>query len=246
LQLTSIELNEIGQDLNFASSHGPRVPSVINCAHQVTYSGIVAGSPTGSTRRINDFCLSGGVDEIKTVYLRDSSARSLASSSSVTDPHGPISVEESAEIIKAILEADELEERKSLALAMQLQNEEIAPIIPSIRKNQGNVRTMTRAELKDEQNIWRNSKFVSYPRSYEKPDRLSDNNEQLSRGFRMNGVNQGHLTTSWRRLDQNTAVGPNNEICTKHDKLLSGYSKVERLGLETDEFPVLGNKAYNS
>lgn len=244
-QLTSIELNEIGRALNVASGQVKRVPPIINCA-QATYSGILSGSPMGSTRLSTEFGFPSDLDEIDAISFRDNSSRSLVSNSSVTNPHGPISLEESAEIIRALREADELEERKSLELAMQLQKEEIAPIAPLSRKNQGNVRTMTRAELEEEQSGLRHPRPFVPRSSYDSATLLSDDDEPRTHGFRMNGANQGQLSATWRRLDQNSVVGPNNEIRTKHDETLSGYANVERLGLETDNFPVVGNKAYNS
>lgn len=208
-----------------------------------------SGSATaqkGITRLSTDFGFPSDIDDRHISYFRGNSSRSLASSSSVTDPHGPISVEESAEIIRAIREADELEERKSLELARQLQDEEIAPIIRSSRKNQGNVRTMTRAELEEEQRSLLLPRSFPSRSSYEQPSRPSDDDEPHSRGFRMNAANLGQRTSSWRRLDQSSVLGPNNEIRTKHDEVLSSYANIDRLGLESDDFPVVGNKAYNS
>jgi serine/threonine-protein kinase RIO1 len=69
-------------------------------------------------------------------------------------------------------------------------------------------------------------------------------------GYRMNSSQKASSASQWTRVDQNTILGPNNEIRTKHDLELQGQANAHRLELdliEDDEKPAfIGNKAFNS
>ena len=156
--------------------------------------------------------------------------------------HGTsISSFDAATIERAVREADIAEELQSLQLALQMQEEEESQHREGIaaRRRQGNVRTLTRVEWDAEKS----------GRAGASPPRMRHSREETGEippaaGFRMNASR----TQDWARRDQNSVVGPNNEIRTKHDADLDGVANAERLGLEvTDHCSVrVGNKAYNS
>jgi hypothetical protein len=156
-----------------------------------------------------------------------------------------ISDDDTLAIERALREADEEEELKSIQLAMQMQDEEetLQRRGVAARRGQGNVRTITRAELDAE----KSGQVGAFPTST--PPRLRhplEESEEIppAAGFRMNTT----TLQEWARRDQNSVVGPNNEIRTKHDAELHGEANAQRLGLEADERGSLrvGNQAYNS
>jgi hypothetical protein len=156
-----------------------------------------------------------------------------------------ISDDDTYSIERALREADEEEELRSIQLAIQMEEEEVSLQRQGVaaRRGQGNVRTITRAELYAERS-GRAGAFAS-----SSPPRLRHPLEEAEEippaaGFRMNTV----TSQEWARRDQNSVVGPNNEIRTKHDAELHGEANAQRLGLEADEGGSLrvGNKAYNS
>ena len=164
-----------------------------------------------------------------------------------------ISVAESQAIEKALREADEEAERKSVQLALRMLQEDDQQLKRSSRAAsrhhhhhalQGNVRTMTRAELEAERNF--TPRVGAFRRN--SPPRTRhplDEDDHVAAGFRMNS-NTRH---EWSRRDQNHIVGPNNEIRTKHDASLQGMANAQRLGLDPEdslEGTIVGNKAYNS
>jgi len=81
-------------------------------------------------------------------------------------------------------------------------------------------------------------------------------------GFRMNSAAHRAAGQPWARRDQNSVLGPNNEVRTKHDARLDSLANAHRLGLDaTDDADGsrggndyvnhistarIGNKAYNS
>jgi hypothetical protein len=156
-----------------------------------------------------------------------------------------ISDDDALAIERALREADEEEELKSIQLAMQMEDEEetLQRRGVAARRGQGNVRTITRAELDAEKAGQVGAFPTSTPPLLRHP---LEEAEELppAAGFRMNTV----TSQEWARRDQNSVVGPNNEIRTKHDAELHGEANAQRLGLEADERGSLrvGNQAYNS
>jgi serine/threonine-protein kinase RIO1 len=158
-------------------------------------------------------------------------------------------VETNEEIAQALLAADAEEERKSLALALRMQQEENeyqrlmqrGSNYSTSRQTQGNVRTITRQELQiQELNRQMNA-------SHGVTDSFNDEGdfdclEVTAAGFRMNTS----AAQQWTRRDQNTVVGPNQETRTKHDLDLHAQANAHRLGLEVDDSLCIGNQAYNS
>ena len=153
-----------------------------------------------------------------------------------------ISQEDSEAIARALKQANEDEERKSMQLALQMLQEDDKERVLTLaaRRGQGNVRVMTRIELDAEGSL---SQKASLPRvPYHLEDEVEEN---VSAGFRMNT----NVRQEWTRRDQHSVVGPNNEIRTKHDAVLQGKANAHRLGLDTDDTEggtLIGNKAYNS
>jgi serine/threonine-protein kinase RIO1 len=143
-------------------------------------------------------------------------------------------------IQRAIQEADELEERQSLELAMQLQSEEERvrwQTDSASRASQGSVRTMTRAQLEAER-----LGFLPYDSSTRTDPSMDDDFDiPAAAGFRMNAANPH----AWARRDRATVVGPNNELRTKHDPELHAQANTHRLGLDPGTATV-GNRAFNS
>jgi serine/threonine-protein kinase RIO1 len=160
--------------------------------------------------------------------------------------------DEEETIARALREADEEDERKSLELALKIQQEDeemqySAPggSIASRQRlqQQGNVRTMTRAEY-ESHGIDPRARFsIGSTSDTDGPiSSLLDDEEYVTAGYRMNSMAQ----QQWSRRDQNVIVGPNMEVRTKHDTLLQGQANAHRLGLETEEVASIGNQAYNS
>jgi RIO1 family len=160
--------------------------------------------------------------------------------------------DEAEAIARALREADEEEERRSLELAVRMQQEEARQFSSggslSISKaprlqQQGNVRSMTRAEYDAQQ-------FQQYRRTDDRvrtsihdDDGYGDNgDDHLVDGYRMNSSAQH----KWSRRDQSSIVGPNQEVRTKHDTTLHNEANAHRLGLLAEENANVGNQAYNS
>lgn len=149
-------------------------------------------------------------------------------------------------------EAQEEAERQSIQLALQLMQEDSSSrqsFRPQGTTSQGNVRTMTRAEYQADQVAHRVGAFQSSSPPRQRHPLEEEEEEEMTRatssGFRLNA----NTPQDWSRRDQNTVVGPNNEIRTKHDTTLQGRANAERLGLnvhDDEEDVVVGNKAYNS
>ena len=169
-----------------------------------------------------------------------------------------ITEEEAAAIELAISEADAAEEAKSLQLALRMQEEEerwqqqrVEQVVPNRTSIQGNVRTMTRAEIRAEEAANagaymrlappQRQSLAPEPRKGKPLDEHSGDME-LPAGFRMNSTTE-HL---WSRLDQNSIVGPNNEVRTKHDGALDSQANIHRLGLDDDGITSIGNRTFNS
>jgi len=152
--------------------------------------------------------------------------------------------EEEEAIASRMRETSEEEERRSFELALKIQKEEerLQYTVPggsrASLQNQGKVRTVTRAELLEYANLG-SANDTSYP-----VGGFDDVEEDhlLAAGFRMNSS----ARQQWSRRDQNSIVGPNREVRTKHDTALHGQANAHRLGLERDEIAEVGNKAYNS
>jgi hypothetical protein len=151
-----------------------------------------------------------------------------------------ISLEDQLAIQKALLEADEVEHKKSLELAIRLAQEEQEKETVLARQRQdactGNVRIKTRAEVQAEMDAW--------PLRKNTPRLVEDETQEQDPGFRMNTA--GRL--EWARQNQSSVIGPDNEIRTKHDVELNGLSNAHRLGLDHryDDDVIVGNRAYNS
>lgn len=164
---------------------------------------------------------------------------------SLSHASNTISSDDAEAIERAVREADEVEELKSLQLAMQMQEEENTRQHQdaAARQRQGNVRTMTRGEWDAETDGRAGAFRTSSPPIRRHP--LEEAEEiPAAAGFRMNASK----AQDWTRRDQNSVVGPNNEVRTKHDADLDGAANAERLGLESGDHSSVrvGNKAYNS
>lgn len=203
------------------------------------------------------------------------SARTIAAASSST--RAVVTAEEAAAIERAIKEADDAEEARSFQLAIQMQAQEKLQLAYNgndsgsrghQQQPQGKVRTMTRAQWQAENSglvensggIFGNcsgggvsspSGLASAPQHHNMPPLEDDYDDHdtmmaVSAGFRMNATTQ----QEWSRRDQNSVIGPNNEIRTKHDAELQAHANAHRLGVEMDEktgnLAHVGNKAYNS
>jgi serine/threonine-protein kinase RIO1 len=162
--------------------------------------------------------------------------------------------DEAEAIARALREADEEEERRSLELALRMQQEEAQQFTASVVGGlpggvssattrvhpQGNVRSMTRAEYEAQQFPGRFSDDHFSPQSRIEDD--LDEEDLMVEGYRMNSSSQ----QKWSRRDHSSIVGPNQEIRTKHDTTLHSEANAHRLGLLAEETPNLGNQAYNS
>mmetsp|Transcript_86420 Transcript_86420/g.249634 ORF Transcript_86420/g.249634 Transcript_86420/m.249634 type:complete len:580 (-) Transcript_86420:59-1798(-) len=179
---------------------------------------------------------------------------------------GGLTEDEAAAIAAALREADAREEEESIRLAMQIQQQELSRMQKDAARKpqQGNVRSMTRAELESE------ARRLSDPYSsdsvgppellrgsadaagvqmdyHRTPQHLLDDDDEMDEaaGFRMNSAS----AQEWARRDRNTIIGPNNEIRTKHDIHVQGQANAHFLGLEEDDFGLrthVGNRAFNS
>jgi serine/threonine-protein kinase RIO1 len=170
-------------------------------------------------------------------------------------PSGPcdlLSPEEAAAIEAALREADAREEEASLLMALAMQQQELGKLPNQDRKQhpQGNVRSMTRAELDFESQRLADC-YTRHP--IDRPFSISSSLPFIedepyhdeTAGFRINSLS----AQEWARRDRNTIVGPNNEIRTKHDVHLQGQANAQYLGLEEDGCGVrthVGNQAFNS
>ena len=154
------------------------------------------------------------------------------------EKEGPgLSEEEMALIEKALRDAEQEEAVKSIQLAMALQEEDNRKFPPSSSTNQGNVRTISRAEYNRQQ-----LEGVAIPQRLPHIDNDHDDVFLGEAGYRINSNTGG----SWTKVDQNTILGPNNEIRTKHDLELQGQANASRLQLDDDDAPFVGSKAFNS
>ena len=164
--------------------------------------------------------------------------------------------EEMKEIEKALQEADAAEQAKrdaaSLQLALELQGEEDGKqkALPKRGPQQGNVRTMNRADFlrvqgkggddHDDDGHYHHDDDGDYDF-----DDMDDNGATEA-GFRINSTKP----SPWSRTDRTTIRGPNQELRTKHDEKLQGQANAYRLELrandETGTRAHVGNKAFNS
>lgn len=199
-----------------------------------------------------------------------------ASAGDSHDSNGNLSVEDQAAIYAALKEADAREEQESLIMALRIQQEEIQRVhqggvrggsgignlnttpLNRNRQTQGNVRSMTRAQLEEETRRLHElaggaeGDTLVGAEAYKNDGFVHDE----TTGFRMNAAPTGNFpdTTSatlavWSRRDRNTIVGPNNEVRTKHDIHVQGQTNAEFLDLDMDDFGVrahVGNRAFNS
>jgi serine/threonine-protein kinase RIO1 len=164
--------------------------------------------------------------------------------------NGELSAAEAEAIERALREADEESERDSLLLAWQMQDEEEArqrQQVAARGTQQGNIRTITRAELRAEQSgrfSTIGAVHSSDPPVMRHPLEDEEEVQLAAAGFRMNSTTR----QEWSRRDQHSVVGPNNEVRTKHDAELHEQANAHRLGLDTDEHGLarIGNKAFNS
>jgi RIO1 family len=176
------------------------------------------------------------------IMPRTDTVQYQAIAASVDSPYEMQPADEDEAIARAIREADEEEERKSLELALRIQREEELQYnsagdttVRQRQQSQGNVRTMTRAEY-EQQSI------ASVATRSSTANMLDEDEEFLAAGYRMNSNSR----QQWSRHDQNSIVGPNREVRTKHDVTLSSQANAHRLGLDTEDVATVGNKAYNS
>lgn len=157
--------------------------------------------------------------------------------------------EEEDALARASREAEE--EMKSIELVLKIQNEEeefqykaLEGATGQSLQRQGNVRTMTRSEYVAQglQHSVGSSRGSCSIADHSRGGDFDKEEEYLPAGFRMNSSAQ----QQWSRRDQNSVVGPNREVRTKHDTALHGQANAHRLGFETDEVPSVGNQVYNS
>mmetsp|Transcript_16905 Transcript_16905/g.38923 ORF Transcript_16905/g.38923 Transcript_16905/m.38923 type:complete len:621 (+) Transcript_16905:390-2252(+) len=164
-----------------------------------------------------------------------------------------VSEEEREAIERAIREADAAEEAKSFELALRMQETEDRyresrisqqrEAFPALSHSK--VRTLTRAELREEQRLNQMAYEHSHPepRGYPTPHLNTSDDITQAAGFRMNSASEHE----WSRRDRETIIGPNNEVRTKHDVSLDSEANAHRLGLSTaDEASMIGNRAFNS
>lgn len=158
--------------------------------------------------------------------------------------------EEEEAIARALREADEEEEQRSLQLALKMQQEEEETASGGSRaarqklQQQGNVRTLTRAEY-ELQGFERGAGPSLGSASSTNHPLMADfdqDEDYLAAGYRMNST----ARQQWSRRDQNSIVGPNWEVRTKHDTALHSQANAHRLGLDVEEVTSVGNQAYNS
>ena len=168
--------------------------------------------------------------------------RDFASSSSNLPPE----MEDEA-IARALREADEEEERRSFELAIQMQQEEAKQYKSEVAgharlQQHGNVQSMTRQEYEAQKYEQQYKAAITSSAQFDHDD---DNEGHVADGFRMNSSAQ----QKWSRRDQTSVSGPNQEVRTKHDRILHNEANAHRLGiLSTDGSTTasVGNKAYNS
>lgn len=172
-----------------------------------------------------------------------------AAAASPLNPH--LSEADAAAIAQALRDAEEEEEMRNFRLALQMQQQEDDRLRGSAagrqRQPQGNVRTMTRAELEAEQRLGAvaacGPPLLHHPLDHLHP---AEADAAPAAGFRMNS-NARH---EWIRRDQNSIRGPNDEVRTKHDPTLDGLAHAHRLGLDGEDddggVPHVGHTAYNS
>jgi hypothetical protein len=155
-----------------------------------------------------------------------------------------LSVEESKAIADALREAEayeiaqrEEDERRSLEVAMMMQREEDeranARTSARPQQQQGNVRTMSRAEFASEH---LNSAYDD-----EYLDEEDDPDEFVCDGFRMNTAED----QKYSRVSKDVVVGPDRLQRTKHDTVLNGKSNAYRMGLD-EGLPSISNTTFNS
>jgi hypothetical protein len=191
-------------------------------------------------------------DEKQTSSASAAAAPAAAAAAPAEQPVIGISAEELEAIERALREADDAETAQSFQFAMNLQDEEAArgkaaggqQSMGSAQLEQGNVRTVTRADYMREQEA---AILGDVGRAHAKDDDEDDELEQGEAGFRLNSSRQ--QPSQWNRLDQGSIIGPNKEVRTKHDLELQSQANAYRLSLDLDHDagPVhLGNKAFNS
>lgn len=170
-----------------------------------------------------------------------------------------ISEEDLAAIERAIREADDAEEARSMQLALRMQEEEQRwqqqrqrPLSSHRLNQQGHVKTMTLAELHAEQTaneaIYSNVSpkfsgddvrvdFLQRPILVDSDD--VEDELPLPAGFRMNSTTEHQ----WSRFDLQSNA--NRDMRTKHDRALDSQANMHRLGLEQDVSSI-GNRTFNS
>jgi hypothetical protein len=262
--LSPPELEGVKRALKGTAKEEPSAPQSSISPSEVAMSATAAAGGTGSV--VDDYDFRGAEEHLSEEELRqiqqalqassidcehaDRSQGKISDESDLKPASMPlndkvISDDDALAIERALREADDEEEFKSIQLAIQMQDEEESLQRQGVaaRRGQGNVRTITRAEL----DAQKSGQVGAFPTST--PPRLRhplEESEEIppAAGFRMNAA----TSQEWARRDQNSVVGPNNEIRTKHDAELHGEANAQRLGLQADERGSLrvGNQAYNS
>jgi len=166
-----------------------------------------------------------------------------------------ISKEEEDQIAAAIMEAEDAEIALSLKLAMELEEEERQKhdlyLSQKKRENSSgasNIRTISRSEFlmyknnvfssdrQDEEEgqsnkLWGKDDYEEHQNHYNydiKSQQAED--YQLGQEYRSGfQINSSTPSKTWSRLDNNSIIGPNNEIRTKHDVTLKNQANADQI-----------------
>eukprot|EP00594_Rhizosolenia_setigera_P012445 CAMPEP_0178963840 /NCGR_PEP_ID=MMETSP0789-20121207/15285_1 /TAXON_ID=3005 /ORGANISM="Rhizosolenia setigera, Strain CCMP 1694" /LENGTH=316 /DNA_ID=CAMNT_0020648429 /DNA_START=15 /DNA_END=968 /DNA_ORIENTATION=- len=183
-----------------------------------------------------------------------------------------LTTEELDEIKSALLEAEDLEQAKSMELAMLLQNLDRMEIIESNNNTTqqrqhisfgGNSNMKKKVGARDIDTFSSSNDVTQQEKDDDDED--DDDDEHIDMGFRLNSnVTQNISSTpnnknnsKWKRYDGNLnyIVNPENgEIRSKHDLQLKGISNAQRLFSQSsneikyykkNDLPIVGDQVYN-
>lgn len=183
-----------------------------------------------------------------------------------------LTTEELDEIKSALLEAEDLEQAKSMELAMLLQNLDRMEITEnnnnSTQQRQhisfgGNSNMKKKVGARDIDTFSSSNDIIQQEKDGDDED---DDGEHIDMGFRLNSnvtqnvsstPNNNKNNSKWKRYDGNLnyIVNPENgEIRSKHDLQLKGISNAQRLFSQSsneikyykkNDLPIVGDQVYN-